>query len=272
MDSELIAIQAADGVRLAAELYTTKVARPLGTIIMVHGFGGNRHENGFFDYLAEYLVARDYHVVQYDWRGLGDSEGDFASSTIEQHVEDLLAVQQWTTERFGKDAERLHAVGFSLGAAVVSLAMQEAKTHHQQLFDRVAFLAPALQPNLSMAHRYNTKQIREAIERDGYYIKPDTNIRLGLPIIESLGKTDLGVQAFDIDRPLLVCHGDADERIDISFSRRLHKQRKGTNQYRFQEIKRGSHSFKDVRRKPIHFWGLVAIELANWFDAPDDET
>lgn len=144
-----------DGIDLAAELISPSGAERRGTIVFVHGFCGNKGENGLFRALAAYCATCGFEGLLYDWRGIGQSEGDFASSTLSDHVSDFEQVVEWAASNRSSGAGLIHAVGFSLGAAVVGLALRR-----RVRLASAAFLSPAVRPTLSMWPRYDTPRIR----------------------------------------------------------------------------------------------------------------
>ena len=45
-------------------------------ILLLHGFGSDKHENGMFDYLAEHFVSAGVHVLRIDLPGMGKTGGN----------------------------------------------------------------------------------------------------------------------------------------------------------------------------------------------------
>ena len=247
-------ITAADGSDLAAEVHAPTTA-PYGAVIFVHGFCGNKGENGLFEALAKRCLQNGFAAVLYDWRGIADSDGDFPSSTLEDHVDDFESVVGWTTSRFGATLGAPHAVGFSLGAAVVGLALRRKVG-----LTSAVYLSPAARPRQSMWPRYNGAELwRELIKR-GVVEKPGSSMLLGRPILESLRDTDLGTHAFKVPVPLLVCHGTADVRIGCSHSRTIAEHCAGAPGFRFVEFPGASHSF----RPEAGSWEKLGAHLTSW--------
>lgn len=257
--SESISIGMEDGTRLAAEVRHPRSVPNRGAILFVHGFCGEKSENGLFDKLASRCVEQGFATVLYDWRGLGDSGGNFPMSTLNDHTADFASVAQWARSRF--ETPRLHAVGFSLGAAVVGLALRR-----QELVTSAAYLSPASRPFQSMWPRYSGDQLWNHVREHGVVEKPGSSVLLGAPILHSLRDTDLGPQAFDLNIPLLVCHGTGDVRIDCSHSRELAQRRNGTSAFRYVEFEGASHSFRPAEQ----CWDRLGRVLVSWIEAAND--
>lgn len=247
-------IPTTDGTELSAEVYEPQPEKTRGVIIFVHGFGGNKGENGLFHTLAGRCVEEGFAAVLYDWRGIAESGGDFPSSTLEDHKSDFERVVEWAKAEFATSLDSLHAVGFSLGAAVIGLSAQRRK------LASVVYLSPASRPGKSMWPRY--EELWGEIEADGVIEKPGSDVLLGRPILESLRDTDLGPEAFDLEVPLLVCHGTADTRIKYTYTEELLRSRSGS-EFSFRHIKvdGASHSFRPADR----CWDRLGDDLAEWF-------
>lgn len=108
--------------------------------------------------------------------------------------------------------------------------------------------------------RYDIPEIWQQIEERGVAQKPGSDTLVGRPIVESLRDTDLGTKAFVLRVPLLVCHGTADSRIDISHSRELAARVPPGQTFRYTEYDGASHSF----RPPEIHWEPLSQEFTTW--------
>lgn len=91
---------------------TTGEKRP--AIVISHGLGASKSD--FTDFSAE-LSRRGYHVLLYDFRGHGESQGRRTSlGYLEQ--KDLLAAVDYVKQREDVQEDGVGLYGFSLGAAV----------------------------------------------------------------------------------------------------------------------------------------------------------
>lgn len=252
-----IFIPVRDGVQLAAQVTRTAPTSRRGTIVFVHGFCGNRDENGLFQVLSEEAARMGFDSISYDWRGIGESDGAFSETDLDQHVADFQEVVSWARSRLGSNALPMYATGFSLGAAVVGLALRR-NTH----LDSIAYLSPAVRPNRSMWPRYDTPEIRHELAHRGVVTKPGGSLLLGRSMLTALRDTDLGADAFNLDMPLFVCHGTADTRIDHAHTQELVAERGGSGaDFGYWQIDGASHSF---RPQESH-WRMLGAALTTWF-------
>ena len=75
--------------------------------------------------IAKHLVERGYHVLRFDFTGLGRSGGDFADSTFVSNVGDLVRAAQWMLDA-GLGPTGLF--GHSLGGAASLIAAGRIRT------------------------------------------------------------------------------------------------------------------------------------------------
>lgn len=73
--------------------------------------------------LARAFVAKGFVALRFNFRGVGQSEGEFDEG--EGEVRDALAVVRMMRDRIG--AEKLWLAGFSFGAAIAIHAAEEAR-------------------------------------------------------------------------------------------------------------------------------------------------
>jgi alpha-beta hydrolase superfamily lysophospholipase len=256
---ESACVRARDGARLSGcvgnpiQLKRTT----LQAVVLVHGFAAERTENGLFTEIGAELVRSGYLVMMYDWRGIGESDGDFSRTNLDLHASDFRRVVRWLRRQSGLDSTRVCAVGFSLGAAVVGLSLKRGLR-----LGATSFWSPAVRPRLSMWPRYNTPELRRELEQRGFVAKPDSHVRLGAEILRSLQTTDLGCTAFDLGLPLLVCHGTDDARIPIEHSREVFSASTGRNLL-LAEFAGASHSFKPAQEHRFKLFGLFSRWLGD---------
>lgn len=89
------------------------------TVIMVHGFGTDKHETaGYFDDISDALVTNSFRVVRFDFSGYGKSEGAQEDACYTKQVDDLEAVIAYVKNIF---SEPVHIFAQSMGCFVTAL-------------------------------------------------------------------------------------------------------------------------------------------------------
>jgi len=74
-------------------------------IILVHGFGTDKHERGVFDDISKRLISGDKNlaVVRFSFAGFGESEGDQKTKSIDTEALDIESVYQKIEEQIKED-------------------------------------------------------------------------------------------------------------------------------------------------------------------------
>lgn len=124
-----------DGVRLRGDFL-----RPEGhskrTVLLVHGAGVDRHEDGFYDRAARLFAKAGLGVFRFDLRGHGESEGGPEDLSIAGALNDILSAWLHADDFTGG---RPHfALGSSFGGGLLALAAT-----HMSL-ERMALVNPLL--------------------------------------------------------------------------------------------------------------------------------
>lgn len=103
-------------------------------VLLLHGFGGHKAEtHRMFVKLARRLVARGMGVLRFDYRGSGDSSGEFEEMTIRSQICDAIRALTFLSRHKRINSKRLAVVGFSLGGAVAAHLVAREKARVQSL-------------------------------------------------------------------------------------------------------------------------------------------
>ena len=90
-------------------------------VVMLHGFTGEHIASSFkFPRLSRRLVNRGIATVRFDFRGSGDSEGEFCDMTPLTELSDAIEVLSFI-KRSNWFSGRLGIVGYSMGGLIASL-------------------------------------------------------------------------------------------------------------------------------------------------------
>ena len=203
-----VTVTAADGTAVPAYLTTPpgKEAKNLPAVVLPHGGPSSRDEWGF-DWIAQYLAARGYAVLQPNYRGsagFGDAwlvENGFKSWRTS--IGDITASAKWLASQGIADPKRLAIVGWSYGGyAALQSAIAEPS-----LFKAVAAVAPVT--DLAMlkkeAEDYTNWQLVAKFVGSGPHVTDGSPLK----------------HASAIRVPVLLAHGDLDQNVAVSQSDRM---------------------------------------------------
>jgi len=137
------------GQMVAGMLHLPERARAPG-IIMCHGFTGHKAEaHRLFVNAARGFRDHGIAVLRFDFRGSGDSAGEFRDTTISAEIADAGAALDHLVSRPEVDAERVGVLGLSLGGCVAAclagrdsrvkaLVLWAATAHPERITERLA--------------------------------------------------------------------------------------------------------------------------------------
>ncbi len=116
------------GITLAGTLSLPAERGPHPAVILITGSGPQNRDSeipglpGYapFRWIAEYLTARGIAVLRYDDRGVGASEGEFASATLTDFAADAEAALDYLLRRPEIDLTRIGILGHSEGGMVAA--------------------------------------------------------------------------------------------------------------------------------------------------------
>lgn len=203
-----VAVKAPDGVTIPAYLTLPpgKAAKNLPAVVFPHGGPSARDEWGF-DWLAQFLAARGYAVLQPNYRGsagFGDQwlvDNGFKSWRVS--IGDITASARWLVNEGVADPARIAVVGWSYGgyAALLAAATDPG------LFKAVGAIAPVT--DLALLKK----------EAEGY-----TNARLVADFVGTGPHVSDGSplrRTEAIKAPVLLVHGDLDQNVGVSHSEKM---------------------------------------------------
>ena len=208
-------------------------------IVMFHGFTGHKSEtHRLFVKIARSLCRAGFAVLRFDFRGSGDSEGDFEDMTVPGEVSDAKRSIDFLEEIPWVDKERIGVIGLSLGGRVAAiLASDDERLKFAILY------SPALGP---LREKFISLQTDETLKKlaSGEAVKVSEGWYLKKPFFDTL---DSPVPLDVMDRikvPILIIHGDSDEVVSNETSKKGYEIVKDLNKKNeLYIVKGGDHTF-----------------------------
>ncbi len=152
-------------------------------------------------------------VLRFDFTGLGESEGDFAETSVSTNVADLEAAARWMQAR-GFDACAM--VGHSLGGAATLLAagnVPEARA--------VVALAAPFGPE-HVRHLFSETDVEAALAAGHAEVKiAGRPFKISAEFFHDLEEHCSPERIAALDRPVLVVHGTRDSIVGIEEGERI---------------------------------------------------
>lgn len=118
-----------NGMKIEGSLVLPKTAKRCPVILIFNGYAGHRKELVFpntqeyiWERLSRILAQQGLASLQIDFRGSGDSDGDFTITSFSSQISDALAAMDYTTKNLRDmiDWKTVGVLGFSQGGLVGS--------------------------------------------------------------------------------------------------------------------------------------------------------
>lgn len=209
-------------------------------ILMLHGFTGNKTEaHRLFVHVARSLSEHGFVVLRFDFRGSGDSDGEFEDMTLPGEVSDAERALTFLLRQRNVDGSKVGVIGLSMGGRVAAiLASKDRRVKFAVLYSPA--LGPLRDRSLSLMSREKIERLSsgEAVEffAEGWYIKKaffeTVDYIVPLDIMDS------------IKVPVLIVQGDRDPLIPVEEAIRAYEKTRGVNEKNELYIVRGGdHTF-----------------------------
>jgi uncharacterized protein len=128
---EEVTFTSADGVKLAGRISLPESNSPAPAFMMLHGSEPGTRDNFGAKQMAHYMISQGFAILNYDKRGVGDSEGFYqeapSDSNLKKHADDAAAGVEYLASRPEIDAKRIGLIGGSQAGWVIPLAVAQSE-------------------------------------------------------------------------------------------------------------------------------------------------
>ena len=265
--SEDITFTSADGIKLAGRLSVPESSSPVPAFMMLHGSEQGTRDNFGNKVMAHYMISRGFAILNYDKRGVGDSEGTYqeapSPANLQRHADDAIAGVEYLASRPEIDAQRIGLIGFSQAGWVIPLAASQS--------DAITHVVILSGPVASTSH----ENLFSDYTNDGESVKNFDDAVITQKLRESNpGGFDPVPIIADLDQSGLWLWGSMDKSVPVTFSAENLQALidSGKSNFSFQILPNGDHNlnaspnglFAEIPYSPgVLFYST----LAEWLDA-----
>ncbi|MCY3741019.1 MAG: alpha/beta fold hydrolase [Candidatus Poribacteria bacterium] len=213
---------------------------PCPAVAFFHGFTGTKVEpHRIFVKTARELAAIGFYALRFDFRGSGDSEGDFSEMTIGGEISDAIKSIDVLAAMPGIDTEHIGILGLSMGGCVAAcVSGQDKRVKSTVMWAPLSDDPP------------DRKQ--EILERSKHTPTPEeiaqsnANV-VGKAFYEELPEISPSALIQQFTGALLVIHGSGDETVPVSHGKRYYELMRGRDALtKLEIIDKGDHTFNTV--------------------------
>lgn len=210
-------------------------------ILICSGFAGNKcGKYRLFVRLAQELSSIGITVLRFDYRGAGDSEGDFTNITLKGKVEDAIVCLQFLKNDPYVDSNKMGILGRSLGGVISLLAAKNFKQ-----IKSIALWAPVF----SSDHWKDLWLSFQSNKLDTHQKKEIQNLPFGIPnkaFIQEFFALDMPHELESLkDIPLLHVEAELDKVVNKDHGKAYRQFRKQAAETQFLNLPKSDHDFSD---------------------------
>lgn len=245
------------GQKIFGVIHRPENAVKTPAVLLCHGLGGNKIGKGrLYVLLAEKLADLGITSLRIDFRGSGDSEGDFSKMTIESEVSDALVALNFLKQDPKVDHDRMAIFGRSFGGVVAVLASHEFASIKSLALWAPVFGCEQWKDKWQKAHSapLDSQQQNSLMNIEG--------LQPGYPFLQQLFTLKLADKLKSLDEiPMLHIHGEKDYVVDLSHAQRYKEARHHVlDKTQFRLLPQSDHDFLDPTERQI-----ALSETVNWF-------
>lgn len=227
-------------------------------VVMLHGTGSNKDEAGMgYVLMAEKFAQKGIASARFDFRGVGDSKGEYKDYDYETAVADTLKVLEYVKKNENVDPNRVGVMGWSQGGTDAFLAAAKSDE-----FKSVLTWAGAI----DLSDMLSDEDYATA-KKDGYFtvtFEWREPLKFGLSWAEDVKNVNLLDEIKKIKVPILCINGAEDDVVDPKSADEILKASQNDKSKKVV-IEGADHTFKIFTDDKEPFAKLMT-ETAKWFE------
>lgn len=246
-----------EGQKIFGMLHRPIEVEKAPVVIMFHGFGGHKcGKYRLYVTMSEKLSRLGIASIRFDFRGSGDSEGEFADMTIEGEVQDALKILQFAENIERIDPHRIGIMGRSLGGIVAVMAASR-----YQKIKSLALWAPAYSAEQWEQHWIKMSDPKVSAELKDELMRFDGQVA-NEKFMREFFALDLENDLRALNNvPLLHIHGEQDMSVNITHAEMyLQGRQKSNAETRVIRLPNTNHDFSHIAEQ-----AFTVEETCKWF-------
>jgi dienelactone hydrolase len=175
--------------------------------LMLHGFTGTKVEpHRMFVKISRTLAEHGIASLRFDYRGSGDSAGDFEDMTIRSEIVDSIEAIKFLARHKQINSRRLALIGFSMGGAIAAHVVAREKHRVKSL----VLIAPVGE-GAGILDELSTPEVVSSLAETG--ITDHEGNLVGMTFIRQFAEMKPLREVVKCPCPVLIVHGGRDETV-----------------------------------------------------------
>ncbi len=216
-------------------------------VLMCHGFTGHRGEHRrLFVRMARNLLTRDIATALVDYRGNGESSGDFSEMSLKTVRNDIRNAIEFLRERIPPESMKLGLLGYSMGGMAASLVAGDEPAGLEAL----ALWAPVADPVETFARVRDIKITKSIVESGDSIVW--NGWRIGAEFLSQLPIVKPVESLVRARRPVLILQAKDDDIVTPMHSEAYQKALTNAQvPSTLEMLSSGGHGFDDLGQEAI---------------------
>lgn len=246
-----------EGQKIFGVLHTPAHLKNYPAILFCHGLGGQKiGRYRLYVELSRQLALLGIATLRIDFRGCGDSEGDFADLTLEGEISDALLGMKFLQQQPNIDKSRLALFGRSMGGAVAVITASRFKHIKSMCLWAPMFSAKDWEHNWQKykTEHINPEHLAQMMTFDGQ--------TAGINFFKELFEMKLEEDLISLSKlPILLIHGNQDNLVPTDHSEQYIKTRlQADAETKYIQLPKSDHHFSHIQERQ-----MAMQETCNWF-------
>ncbi len=253
-------------VQIPVQIVMPKAERNVPLVVLAHGHGGSKEEDGGFTAVAKGLGEKAIASIRMDFSGCGESTESFVKNNLTNMLADINASVDYMLEHFDIDQNHMGILGFSNGGRLASLILAD-----DERFTTAVMWAPSVDIN-GFVDFFGGAEAQEALyqkaQQDGhakFVTAWGSKQLLGAKFFDDIKTMDPLANIKNFKGNMLVINGGQDTSVSPLEVELLIKAATGAHSVEHLFIPKAGHTFGLYQTMPdvIH---MVVDKSVNYFD------
>ncbi|HUJ09000.1 MAG TPA: alpha/beta fold hydrolase [Verrucomicrobiae bacterium] len=197
------------GQQIVGMLHVPEGRGRFSAALLLHGFTGTKVESHrLFVKVSRALAQHGIASLRFDYRGSGDSAGDFEDMTIRSEIADALEAIRFLARHKQVNSRRLAVIGLSMGGAVAAHVVAREKNRVKSL----VLIAPVAE-GAGILDELSTPEAVSSLAETG--ITDHEGNLVGMTFIRQFAEMKPLREVVKCPCPVLIVHGGRDETVPV---------------------------------------------------------